>query len=142
MSFLYFEGTKDYVAATPALIVTYSASGSITAGRCLNLNTTGDVYVPTAHRSGASKPAGVALATVANGEPCPVMVWGYAKNLQNAGLALNVGDVLAVSGSGLWTTSGSLNTPSSYSAGKVVSGSAASGLIVAFIDCMKNFGVN
>ena len=32
MAFNYYEGTKDYLVVTPAIIVTLQASGSVTAG--------------------------------------------------------------------------------------------------------------
>jgi len=81
MAYLSLEGTKDFLAATPALIVTYVASGSIAAGNGLkwDAGNTGEVWADTAGALG--KCAGVALATVSDGDNVPVLVWGYAKNL-------------------------------------------------------------
>lgn len=136
MSFMYYEGTADFLAATPALTVTFEASGSITAGRAVSYDTAGQastVYMPSAVRSGATVVAGVALQTVSTGNPVGVLVWGYAKSLPKLGEGGQFGESLVISGSGYWTQSGS--GQSRYVAGRIVSGSGNT--IVAFIDCMK-----
>ena len=138
-AFIYYEGTSDYLAATPALVITLAASGSITAGRGVATETEnpGYVYQPAAGtQSGALSPAGVALATCADGDPVPVLVFGYAKSLPMlpTGTSFPFGRPLVITGSGFWGTSGS--GPSSYTAGKIVSGSAGYGY--ALINCMSN----
>ena len=81
MAYLTLEGTKDFLVATPALIVTFVASGSIAAGNGLkwDAGNTGNVWADTAGAVG--KCAGIALATVSDDDYVPVLVWGYAKNL-------------------------------------------------------------
>ena len=139
-AFLYYEGTADYLAATPALIVTFAASGSITAGRGVvngGASNPGYVYQPPSGTiSGSLVPAGVALSTVSDGDPLPVLVWGYAKSLTTLATASNnyFGQALVITGSGYWGASGS--TKVATVAGKIISGSA--GYIYAFINCMDN----
>ena len=141
MSFLYFEGTKDFLAATPALITTFEASGSITAGRLVSFNTNADqrVSLPGASTaSGSANVAGLAVATVSNGDPCPVLVWGYAKNVATTA-TFTCGDALVCSGSGYIGTSGSVkpvtgSSSNAYWCGRYISGSATSA--IAFINCM------
>lgn len=143
MSFLYFEGTKDYVLATPCLITTFKASGSVTAGRLVTWDTghagAADVFLPPAGTISGSLPvAGLATATVADGEACPVIVWGYVKNIPVIGsLTLTTTDCLVVSGAGYASRSGSYTTmpKTQYIAGKVISGSAT-WVKAAFINCM------
>ena len=146
MSFMYFEGTKDYLAATPALITTFEASGSITAGRLVSFNTNADqrVSLPGASTaSGSANVAGLAVATVSNGDPCPVLVWGYAKNIAATG-TFTVGNPIVSSGSGYVATSGSPGhatgsgqvglTGTARWCGRYISGSTTSA--IAFINCM------
>ena len=141
MSTLYYEGTKDWVQATPAMIISLRASGSITAGYPLKWNAGNDSDVWADTTGVVGKCAGLALATVATGAVCPVLVWGYAKNLL-ANETLVPGDFIMASGSGgafakltAVTVSGSTGI-SSYFAGRVVSGSGAAGFFTGFINCM------
>lgn len=143
-AFLSYEGTTDYLAATPALVVTFAASGSITAGRgvCFNTSGPGYVYQPSAVPSGSLVPAGVAIATVSDGDPVPVVVFGYVKSLPALPTTVSYanGQALVISGSGYWSSSGSSALcATGVSAGKIISGSA--GYIYAFINCMSNVGV-
>jgi hypothetical protein len=135
-SFLTYEGTSDYLAATPALIITLTASGSIAAGRgvVFDTGTNAAVYQPSAIVSGSLRPAGIALATRATGDAVPVMVWGYAKSLPASGQTFTPGDILTITGSGLWGSSGSAALGSGC--GKIISGS--SGYIYALVDFMRN----
>jgi hypothetical protein len=142
MAFAYYEGTKDYLVMTPALLVTFRASGSISAGQgvAFDAGGTSDVYVPTT-ALGATPCAGIALRTVSSGDPVTVLVWGYAKNLTSITQVKTPGMWIALSGSaGAFaelTTGSFLGSPNAC-AGKVVSGSAsATGKFMAFIDCMK-----
>lgn len=143
MAFQYYEGTMDFVAATPAMIVTFRASGSLTAGRAAvyDKGGSGDVYqIATAAGiiSGATTyvPAGVTLQTVTDGQEVAVLVWGYAKNLPYYGNSSAIpGNPVVMSGASYWSTSGS-TTESLAHCGKVVTGSASGGTILAFIDCM------
>ena len=141
MAFMYYEGTKDFLAATPALIVTFRASGSISAGRgvCFETNDNStDVYQPGAStESGSLAVAGVALKTVSDNDEIPVLIWGYAKALPkhaNDATAMNPGTCLVITGAGYWCASGS-DFGVAEVAGKVVSGSTTH--IVAFINCIK-----
>jgi hypothetical protein len=140
-AFLNYEGTSDFIATTPYLAITLAASGSITAGRgvCVETLNPGYCYQPPAGTiSGSLKPAGVALATTADGSGVPVLVWGYAKSLPTlpTDRVFSYGDNLVITGSGYWTASGSCVAaaiaPMSV-AGRIVSGSA--GYIFAFVDC-------
>jgi hypothetical protein len=141
MSTLYYEGTKDWVQATPAMIVSLRASGSITAGYPLkwDAGNTSDVWADT--NGVVGKCAGLALTTVATGAVCAVLVWGYAKNLL-ANETLVPGDFIMASGStGAFAklTAGTLSgstTIVNYYAGRVVSGSTTAGLFTGFINCM------
>ena len=135
-SYLTYEGTSDYLAATPALVITLTASGSIAAGRGVVLDGGGSaaVYQPTAIVSGSLRPAGIALATVSSGDPVPVMVWGYAKSLPSSGQTFAFGNVLALTGSGLWGCSGSAAL--GPGCGKIISGSG--GYIYALVNFMNN----
>ena len=140
MSFLYFEGTKDFIAATPALITTFVASGSTVAGRLLSW-TTGDMTVghpASTAGSGSTKVAGLCLATVSSGDPCPVLVWGYAKNVAATAI-FTCGDALVCTGSGYIGTSGSVkpvtgSSSNAYWCGRYVSGSSTSAIV--FINCL------
>ncbi len=142
MAFMYTEGTSDYIAATPVLIVGYRASGSITAGRIVQLATdSGDVYVPLAAgvATGSTVPtAGLATATTASGDSCPVLVWGMAKNLTKclSTATFNPGDILFISGAGYVSANapGVTSAPSN-ALGRVVSGSGT--YVTAFISLMK-----
>lgn len=142
MSFMYFEGTRDYIAATPAIITTFKASGSITAGRFVAHNSNfasndPDVYLPASSVVlGAVQPAGLALNTCSDGDPCAVLVFGYAKNIATAtATAFNCGDMLTISGSGYAFKTGSAAvyaTKFLNVIGKVITGSTTS--VVAFIN--------
>jgi hypothetical protein len=137
-AFLTYEGTTDYLAVTPAMVITLAASGSIIAGRAVVVESTnpGYCYMPTGAPSGSLTPAGVATATVSDGDPIGVIVWGYVKSLPSlpATGTVRFGQPLVITGSGYWGTSGS--TKVAQVAGKTVSGSA--GYTYAFIDCMDN----
>ncbi len=140
MAFMYYEGTMDYLAATPALIITHKASGSITAGRFVAFEpgTTGCVYQPTGVASGSILPGGVALQTVSTGDPVAVGIWGLFKNLPTLNQHVGPGQWLVVTGSGYWGTSGSSVTAdplvrSPMWAGRCITGSSANGSVVAFI---------
>jgi len=138
MAFWYYEGTKDFVVTTPALILTFKASGSITAGRGVTFDAgnTSDVYQATCPINN-KVPVGVALATVSDDDPVPVLVWGVAKNLTSIGQAKTPGMLIGLSGSGYFAQATEASG-SSYIAGKVISGSGtATGKFMAFIDCMK-----
>ena len=136
-SFISYEGTSDFIAATPALIITLAASGSITAGRGVihDASNPASIYMPSGKDSGSVSPVGVCLATVSDGDPAPILVWGYAKSLPAlpTNRSFSFGQPLVITGSGYWTTSGS--TWNSCVAGSVVTGSA--GYIFALINCMK-----
>jgi len=141
-TFLTYEGTTDFIAVTPALIVTLTASGSITAGRAVTYDTSNPsaVYQPSAIRSGSLPVAGVALTTAADGKAVSVMVWGFAKSLPtlpSTGATGIIGQPLVITGSGYWGASGSGRNY--CTAGKIVSGSA--GFTYAFIDCVSNTSV-
>ena len=141
MAFMYYEGTKDYIAATPALITTFKASGSINAGRIVVFDAgdnSSNVYQPPATTaSGALAPVGLAIKTVSDGDDVPVIVWGFAKNIA-CRVAGNPGDPMVITGAGYVVPSGSIAIGTAYPRnviGKWVSGSSTS--CMAFIDCMK-----
>lgn len=141
MSLMYFEGATDYVAATPALITTFEASGSIVAGRMVAFNSATDQRVghpaaATLAGAGACIPAGLAIATCANGDPVPVLVWGYAKNIATgAGLPIVNTNPIVLSGAGYVMTSGAAPYYRTiYHVGKAISGSSTG--LIAFINCM------
>jgi len=140
-SFLTYEGTMDFVAATPALIITFTASGSITPGRgvAIDPSNNGAVYQPSGVRSGSVVPAGVALTSASNGRAVSVLVWGFAKSLPTlptSDSAITIGQPLVITGSGFWGASGS--SRAATVAGKTISGSA--GFTYALVDCMSNLG--
>lgn len=134
MAFQYYEGTADYIAATPALIVTFRTSGSVAAGNfvAFDAGNTGDVYQP-AVASGSVAPAGLALQTRATGQDIAILVHGYAKNIPYLGATCYAGNNLFISGSSATTSAGA----GIYTIGRVVTGSATGGTVVAFIDCLK-----
>ena len=141
-TWLYGEGTTDYVAATPALIVTFRASGSIAAGRTVTQDNlaNGDVYQPIAATvSGGNVPTGLALKTVSDGEDIPVLVWGYAKNvaIKDGGSVGRPGYSLIMTGAGYLAPTGSMSHSyvSKGFAGKYLSGSTST--CWAFIDCTR-----
>ena len=136
MAFQYYEGTMDYLAATPALIATFAASGSITAGNivCFDAGNSAAVYA-AAGISGSNAPVGLALQTQSTGKEIAVLVWGYAKNIPYVGATTYAGDLLTTSGSSATKATGTIT--GAYIIGKVVTGSAAGGTVVAFIDYMK-----
>lgn len=141
MSYYVFEGKNDYIAVYPALIASFKASGSITAGRGVAFDAGGTSYVyqPTTAVAGV-EPAGLALNTAADGGKTSVLVWGFAKNVPAAsGYTPKTGDRIALSGSGQFTSldTGSFLTNPYAVAGKVVSGSGEGAAFLAFIDCMK-----
>jgi len=134
MAFWYYEGTKDYlVQGLPAVVLTFKASGSITAGRFVALDAggTSDVYQPTAAINTIANPAGVALHTASDDDPVAVLVWGVAKNLSfaNSSETVTPGCMVTISGSG------QLTSGSAYIVGRIMSGSATR--LMCFIDCMK-----
>jgi hypothetical protein len=131
---IYFEGTKDYVALTPALIFTFKASGSIAAGQFVayDTGTSGCVYQP-AVASGSTVAAGLALSTKTDGTEVPVLVWGLAKNVPWLGITSIAGNPVYISGSSGTTSTG----VGIYQIGTVVTGSATGGTVVAFIDCLS-----
>ena len=138
MSFLKFEGTKDFIVCTPALIVTFRASGSIQAGTFVTFDAggTGDVYTSTG-TSGSYRPIGLALSTKTSGTEVPVLVWGYAKNIPITGSAVKPGDILVGAQSGFGSTSGSNASGSIYAVGTIVTSAANGGSCLAFIDCIN-----
>jgi hypothetical protein len=148
MAFMFTEGTKDYIATTPCLAVTFRASGSITAGKIVQFvsgdNST-DVFQPLSGTlSGSAVPvAGLALSTVSDGDTCPVLVWGMAKNLTKvvSTQTSNPGDLLFLSGAGnvcsnSWANANAaISSIACYPIGRVVSGSGTG--VVAFISTIK-----
>lgn len=139
MAFYPYEGTKDFIVHTPALILSLRASGSITAGNgvAFDAGNTSDVYVPSAIAVNSVACAGIALKTVSDTDPVPVCVWGFLKNLVSIQAAKTPGVLISLSGSGTFGT-GIEASGSRFMAGKVVSGStSASGTFMALIDCMK-----
>lgn len=132
MSTFYSEGTADYVARYPAVILSFKASGSITAGRLVvyDLSNSSMVYQATV-AIGGLVPVGLALQTTADGGSVPVLVWGVAKNCKFAKTdeTLYPGQNLTISGAGYFTSG------STYVIGRAISGSASS--FTAFIDCFK-----
>lgn len=143
MAMYTYEGTKDFIVVYPALIASFKASGSITAGKGVKFDAggTSEVYQATSTAAGGDQCAGIALNTVADNGNCSVLVWGFAKNLTAvSAYTPAVGDRIILSGSGNFTslTTGSFLTNPYVVAGKVVSGSGtAGGKFMAFIDCMK-----
>ncbi len=144
MAMYTYEGTKDFLVTYPALICSFVASGSITAGNAVayDAGNTTEVYVPSAVAAATgTECAGIALNTVADAGRCSVVVWGFVKNLDAvAAYTPNPGDRIKISGSaGAFTSqsTGSFLTNPYVVAGKVVSGSVAGGKFMAFIDCMK-----
>jgi hypothetical protein len=138
MSFLYFEGTKDFIAATPVLMTTFEASGSITAGRLVAFNSATDQRVyQGVFRASTVACAGLAVQTVANGDPCPVIVWGYVKNMSVDG-ALTYNAPFTISSSYAFSSGSAPYANAACYCGKAISGSAT--LAIGFIDCMKNAG--
>ena len=138
MSLMYFEGTSDYVAATPVIITTFEASGSIAAGKLVPFMSATDqrVYQPPATYQGNSSPAGLAIATVANGDPCPVVVWGMCKNIVTGGAFTLLTSYFSISGSGLAMISGAASWNKNIgTVGRGITGSSNS-TITAFINCM------
>ena len=142
MTYYSFEGSTDYLAAQPALIATFKASGSITAGRGLAFDAggTSQVYTPTAIASGSLSCAGLSIESASTGNPVSALVWGFAKNLPAvSGWTPATGDLFQLSGSAQFTslTTGSQGSVAAACAGKVISGSGAGGNFIAFLDCMK-----
>lgn len=143
MTHYSFEGTTDYIAATPALIVTLEASGSITAGRAVafDAGNTSEVYTPSAVAvADGTQCAGLSIEAAADSEVCGVLVWGFAKNVPAvAGYTPQPGDRIQISGSAKFTSiaTGSFLSNPYVVAGKVLSGSGAGNNFLAFIDCMK-----
>lgn len=144
MAFWYHEGTMDFVVCTPALIWTFKASGSIIAGRgvALDAGNTSDVFMgPFAEKS--IIPQGIALKTVSDDDPVPVLIWGIVKNITSIEGAKTPGMLIGLSGSGYFNDVTDLAaggvSGSSYVAGKVISGSggSATGKFMATINCMK-----
>jgi len=136
MAFWYYEGTKDYlVQGVPAVVLTFKASGSITAGRFVALDAggTSDVYQPTAEINTCDKAVGVAMHTASDDDPVAVLCWGVAKNLSfaNSSETVTPGCMVTVSGSG------QLTSGSAYIVGRILSGSATR--LMCFVDCMKVF---
>jgi hypothetical protein len=133
MAYYTYEGTKDFIVVQPALVLSFVASGSITAGRIVAFDAggTSEVYVPSAVAGGALPCVGVALNTASDNSPVSVLVWGFAKNLvmANADETFRVGELVTISGSGYFTSG------SAYCIGRTVSGSASS--FMALIDCLK-----
>ena len=142
MSLMYFEGTSDYVLATPAIITTFEASGSITPGRfvCFNSATDQRVHVPNSSyiysHGVATPPAGLAIQTVASGDPCPVVVFGYCKNIATLGATAvtYITCLLTVSGAGYVYPTSSAVYKHLGTVGRAISGSASK--CIAFVNTM------
>jgi hypothetical protein len=142
MSYYVFEGKNDYIAVYPALIASFKASGSISAGKGLafDAGNTSYVYQPTLAVASGTACAGISLNAAADTKACSVLVWGFAKNLSAvAAYTPQPGDIIQLSGSGNFTSlaTGSFLTSPYAAAGKVVSGSGAGAAFMAFISCMK-----
>jgi hypothetical protein len=126
---LTFEGTKDFLITTPALLVTFLAEESTTPGYAVELRATGRVGTGSANTRNF---VGVAYETVASGSKVGVIVWGFVKNV-NASVTVNPGDLLQVSGSGKfapWVTAGN----SGSIVGRAYSASGSAGTFQAFIN--------
>jgi len=133
MAYLTHEGTKDFLLGSPAIVLTFKASGSITGGKVVTFDAgnTADVYVASGNSVGQISVLGVALKTVSDDDPVPVLIWGVAKNLamENSSETVYPGSNISVSGSGGFTSG------SEYCIGRVISGSATR--FVALIDGMR-----
>ncbi len=146
--YVTFEGTQDYLIHFPALIMTFVASGSITAGNAVGMGTDGKVFAmgntaAAEHVQRVAEFIGISTKTVSNTNKVPVIVWGPVKNIV-AQVTINPGQYIVPSGSAgrfgpmsvqaiehpLYTTtgySGSLN------AGRAISTAAAAGTFRAII---------
>ena len=145
------EGSKDYVLAMPVVQLTFTASGSITAGNAVGINpSNGTVYAitsTTGTAAGLSIVArdfiGIATATKADAEKVPVIVWGPVKNIV-AQTTITAGAYITPSGSGFapltypagtsyqFYTADVLYT-GSITAGRALNAGAASGKVRALI---------
>jgi hypothetical protein len=142
MAMYTYEGTKNFIAVYPAIIVSLVASGSVTAGNGLafDAGNTSEVYVPTCAAASGTECAGIALNTASDNGRVEVGVLGFFKNLVAVSAFTPApGDRILLSGSGTFTscTSGSFLTNPYAVCGKVVSGSVAGGRFMAFINCLK-----
>ena len=135
--YVSFEGTQDYLVHLPALIMTFEASGSISAGNAVGMNpSNGTVYAlsgPTSTALTAAKTMdfmGVATKTVATTKKVPVIVWGAVKNVV-AQTTITAGQYLIPSGSGAFApatyAAGGQNGYSLYVSDETYSGSIAIG---------------
>jgi hypothetical protein len=129
MSFYYFEGTADYVLATPVIMIGYIASGAITAGMMVCTTPDSRVYMPpSGTTTGSVIPAGLCVNTCASGDPAAVIVHGPVKNLTSTVSAVPPDTIIVITGSG-YVCGYYPGTPALtlskllVSAGKVISGS-------------------
>lgn len=114
-SYISFEGTQDYLIHMPALIMTFKASGSITAGQAVGIGTDGEVFALGTTDATAAAAArmqefiGIATKTTSDDGLVPVITWGPVKNIV-AQTAITAGQFIIPSGSGRFA-------PATYSAG-------------------------
>ncbi len=131
------EGSMDYVLHMPVLMMTFVASGSITAGNAVGINPSdGTVYALSGVTSAATLVAkvqdfiGVATATKTDTQKTPVCVWGPMKNVV-AQVAVNAGQYLIPSGSGRFAPvvyqAGGLGGGTFFASDILASGSHTSG---------------
>ena len=106
MSQMYSEGASDYIAVTPATIISLVCSGSVGAGMGVAWDggNTSMVYVASNVNTGSApvQCAGLALQSGSNGQSIPVLISGVVKNLTKATSAYTFtpGMWILLSGSG------------------------------------------
>lgn len=141
----------DYLIHLPALIMTFTSSGSITAGNAVGINpSNGTVYAFSGAVSANNQLdfIGIATKTVADARKLPVIVWGPVKNIV-AAVSINAGQYLTPSGSGRFAPLALTSTPNdtayvfvtgdgtkisgSLAAGRAITSGAASGAFNALI---------
>ena len=125
--YLKFEGTTDLLlTGVPVGIVTFQASGSITAGNAVVIS--GDMAVSLS--TGAVDPfGGVALKTATDGDKVGVLVFGALKNLV-AAATITAGQWFVPANNGGFISTGST---SAVHSGKAFTGASSGSTFLGFV---------
>ena len=146
MSYLSLEGTADYLAAYPAIMTAFVATGSISAGNMVRMMADTGFVKKSDDALGTGSVVGVAYISASDGDKVGVISWGYIKNIVATGsvgygvqiMCSDLGKVRAwVTGSWDGGDYNELMRQALKVKGIAVTSATDGNKFMAFLDCMR-----